>query len=354
MNNNVFFIDYEQRQHINLSKRANEIIELDMIRFNDDYELKNKSGFINTIIENYYDTFALSEKVVFKQINTIRKAIKTDNVSDRVTKQIIDVFTNEMMKNAIAEYAKKYEYSVPFKLKLNKKNVNLLVTVSSAVYFNEFAPRSALGFYIKAIVEDYATLSSEARERIYHRKLIEQIERSLKDSSLFSFREKTNAHLWKVVGLNMSESGAGLIVHFIKVQEKEEYVTFHNISLKDFARFSPTLIENEEINENYLEYVEHHQKFTQQTKDKTFDFFITFSDDGHWKYLYEEQTMSIIGIPVKDKPRTYKFNASEASLFNHFFKYGIFIENIEPLKTFNRFKLLHKAAYEKYDKKING
>ena len=76
MNNNIgFIINEESRQHINLSTYAMMIIEGDMIKFNDDYELRNKSGFINTIISNYYNDFPLSLQVALKQITAIQKAL---------------------------------------------------------------------------------------------------------------------------------------------------------------------------------------------------------------------------------------------------------------------------------------
>jgi hypothetical protein len=136
---NGFLINEESRQHINLSIKANSVIESDMVRFNDDYDLSNKSGFLNKILSNYYNSFPLSMVVALKQLNVIRKAIKSDAVSDRITSKIIDEFSYETMKNSISEYAKRYKYDIQLKLKLNKENASknthrdqVLVSISKA------------------------------------------------------------------------------------------------------------------------------------------------------------------------------------------------------------------------------
>ena len=49
-----FEINDERRHHINLSEESMQIIEKDMIQFNHDYNVRNKSGFLNRIFTNYY------------------------------------------------------------------------------------------------------------------------------------------------------------------------------------------------------------------------------------------------------------------------------------------------------------
>ena len=80
MNNELFAIfNTDNRQHINLSLYANEIIELGMVSFNDDHELKNKSGFLNTIIKNCHDEFPLAVNVVFSEFTKIDKNVERWN-----------------------------------------------------------------------------------------------------------------------------------------------------------------------------------------------------------------------------------------------------------------------------------
>jgi hypothetical protein len=177
--NKGFFITANQRQHINLSIKAMAIIESDMIRFKNDYEQSNRSGFMNIIIENYCHLFPLAKDVVLKEMNTIKKAISSENFSEKLVQNTISLFTEEMMKNAITEYTKNVQYGQMFKLKLNSHNVQLLSTLEEVAYFEKYAPRSGLGFYLKALLESYTVLPKEKREEVYFAQTIEKIKNAI-------------------------------------------------------------------------------------------------------------------------------------------------------------------------------
>jgi hypothetical protein len=350
----IFLINEESRQHINLSTKANTIIEADMIRFNFDYDLANKSGFINKIITNYYDNFPLSKNIALKQLHTIQKAIKYDTISEKVTTRIIDEFTNEIMKNTINEYAKKYEFDVQLKIKLNKENTAILSSLEEAKYFEEYAPRSGIGFYLKIILESYSDLSREEREKIFFRELIDQINIAIVNNSFMVIKDGKQVKKVKpqyvklsndrlchelvfVVPFEDSEYILGQIDHIkIKKLKKQEVIFLKNTEVSSKIRITPSDNNCDGLDSSQLE----NEKFV-----------IEFTDNGLNRFFFEEDSLSIYGIPDKNNEHKYTFYTTETKIFMNLFKFGLQARIISPASARDKFKELYKASYEAYNDK---
>ncbi|MBU1144540.1 MAG: WYL domain-containing protein [Firmicutes bacterium] len=348
-NNFGFIINEESRQHINLSTYAMKVIEADMIRFNDDYELKNKSGFINTIISNYYDDFPLSRSVALKQVDAIRKAIQTDNFSDKVTYKIIGEFTDEIMKNIINEYAEKYSNDIQFKLKLNKENRSLLVSLEDASYFEAYAPRSGIGYYLKIILESYAIQTREVRERIYFKQTIDKVERAIINHTVISYKENQTVKklcpyaIYKPTDKNSLELIYGIpdknteggIINTIKIK---------SLAIQELREYKEKfkVLGDEEFLKRFF-----NEKATVSAKP-TETFIIKFTYGGLQRFIHEEDSLPIIGIPNPNNKYLYTFTTNETQIFLYIFKFGLQAQIITPLDARERFKKLFKASYEAY------
>lgn len=350
MNNQGFYISPEGRQHLNLSKRANEVIELDMMRFNNDYDLKNKSGFINKIIENYHDTFPLSEGVALKQIYLMKKAIKSDNLGDRVTNKVIDVFTDEMMKNAIQEFSATQEYGINFKLKLNNATAAILESIATASYFEAFAPRSGLGFFIKAIIESYVRLSREEREYVYYQDLIEKINKSIADDSLIAYKEDGKPEQIRAFQIGYLEESSNLQVAYFLNNNGKFDQTFSAMRLKELALFQPTFLKKTGVPTGCPAGMHWPKQEHLIHKNEETEFEVRFSAKGLDLFFHEEDNLTIIGKPSKEDENIYTFKTTEDKLFLNLFKYGPDIEIISPKSAQHNFKALYKFAYEKFEK----
>lgn len=347
--NDGFLINEESRQHINLSTYAMKIIEADMIRFNDDYELKNKSGFINTIISNHFDAFPLSKSVSLKQINTIQQSIKRDEFSDKVTHKVIEEFTKEIMKNNIYEYAEKYSSDVQFKLKINKNNKELLESLDEAKFFEEYAPRSGIGFYLKIIVESYAEQIKEVRERIYFKETIEKIEGAIESRCIIKLlSKKTNQKISPLAIYKPYDSHSLELIYSVDDIDSTTQ-SIYTIKIKELTiqgfrilKEKSSDIEGDSI-KKLLE-----EKSTISAKPKQ-TFKIKFSSAGLKRFIYEEDSIPIIGIPDQEDKYLYNFQTTETHIFNYLFKYGLQARIVSPIDVRDRFKKLFKASYEAYE-----
>lgn len=342
-----FIISAENRQHINLSTNANQIIELDMMRFNDDYELRNKSGFINTIIANYYDKFPLSEAVALEQINIVRKAVNTDSVSDRAIKQVIDVFSEEMMKNTIQKFANGVSYDVSFKLKLDQQTTNLLAGVSTAQYFEDYAPRSGLGFYIKAILESYVNLPRKDREQIFFRKIVEKINKTIDENGFIVYRTNNEQYKISPSAVGYLENSSSLVVEYEFYDEKTDSTyAMMKKSVKELAKSHPTYIANPDLNATKKVY---YSLYEEKTLIPNYDFVVEFSENGLEMFLHDEHNLTIIGVPSPENPCIYTFHTNEVQFFNNLFKYGVEMRVLQPTFAQSQFKKLYDAAANNQD-----
>jgi hypothetical protein len=355
---NGFLINEESRQHINLSIKANSVIESDMVRFNDDYDLSNKSGFLNKILSNYYNSFPLSMVVALKQLNVIRKAIKSDAVSDRITSKIIDEFSYETMKNSISEYAKRYKYDIQLKLKLNKENAAILSSLEEAKYFEEHAPRSGVGFYLKSIFESYVTLSREKREKIYFKDLIEQINTSISNRTLLVIKDKGQVTKLLPWYIDKPTDKSSLELFYIIPNED---VSIENllgipgsIKIKDLKKRHVVFLKTRTsgiLSELGPLRIGNGSGFGSESRLEKEKFIVEFTEGGLKRFIFEEDALPIIGIPDQDNEYRYTFNTTEPQIFMHLFKFGLQAQIISPTAVREKFKRLYKASFEEYEQR---
>ena len=340
MINDQFLVNQENRQHINISRRAMEIVELDMIRFKNDYQLKNKSGFINTIISNYRDNFPLSPTILLKQIKEFDNT-KDGLISATVASQIGERLSNLIMRDNISAYSTMFSNEFQFKLKLNKENVEFFETFEDAIFFNSFAPRGAgLSFYIKIILETYSRLKKEDRERIYFLKTYELIEFARENKCYLTLMYKGNKTKGKV---KRSYCNHDVLTNYVEIECQISENSYHvfTISLKDLCHSKLKILK-----ERYHEIATAFDK--NEDTDNIIECKVRFDSIGLSLYTLEENKLDIIGIPSIDSQYIYTFKAAEQKLFINLFKFGPLAEIIEPLYLRNRFKELYEASAKKY------
>jgi uncharacterized protein YrzB (UPF0473 family) len=359
-NNTGFIINEENRQHINLSEQAMLVIEGDMIKFNNDYELKNKSGFINTIISNYHDAFPLSFNVALKQLEQIKTTLKNDDLPSRLTNKVVEEFSTEIMKSLINEYANRYTNEVQFKLKLNKDNKVLIEGLEEADYFNQFAPRSGIAFYIKILLESYARLNREDRERIFYKEIIEMIESAINKGRYLRIKE--NGKYIKVSPLYIdkayNEHSLEAVIYYNHNTSENDWVKIDTIKIKEIKEKDPRELKEKPLNkptEDTIKMVkEAYAKKESSSKKVIETFVVKFTPYGLERFIIEEDSIPLIGIQDQEDETIYRFKTTETKMFHHLFKFGAQAQILSPLNVRNRFKKLYEVSYNSYCENITN
>jgi hypothetical protein len=298
------------------------IIEADMIKFNKDYDLKNKSGFINKVISNYYDDFPLSLNVALKQMNVIQSTLKHEDFGKDLAKTVINKFSEQIMKNLIDEYKVKYDSQNQFKMKLNNENAELFESLEEALYFNDYAPRSGIAFYLKVLLESYALLSREEREKVYYREVFELLKKAIKNKTFIKLKVKDSYK--KVTPVLVHKPIKNPYHNLIYLEVDGEHYRILNvdikkiISIKNMKEKSPV-----ELSLRNVVIKELSQFVNRESYKKREDFRIEFTKYGLERFVIEEDDIPIIGIPDQDNNKVYTFKATETDIFNHLFKFAL-------------------------------
>jgi hypothetical protein len=157
------------KQHLNLSLSAYEVVSNDMFTFGED----KLSGFINTVFEHYYPK---AEASISRTLSCLRDDISkllSDIPEDGKTKKrIVDRLIKQREKD-LAEKAASYERGKPFKFWINKRNLEYLTEANSECGEEVFYPTR--GRYIKSVLEEYSRLPYIEREKVYFTPFVEAI-----------------------------------------------------------------------------------------------------------------------------------------------------------------------------------
>lgn len=171
-----YFDEYEndKKQHINLSDEAWEIIKRDIIVFSGNKLYQSKSGFLNKIFYNFYEsanasiTLRCIEKEEELEDIFSSKEFNSLNIDERDTiiTDMLDFYKNSLIAKSLC-----YKKGHGEKFRINISNVKILKNSMENKNYN-----NSIGGYLKAIFEEYALLSEFERERIFFKNIIDNIE----------------------------------------------------------------------------------------------------------------------------------------------------------------------------------
>lgn len=157
----------EQRQHINLSKHAYETIKSDSITFSGGLNL---SGIINRIFLNYYEQSkaAISNQAKLQELR-LRELIPETDDNSQIIHLIVDNYSKDAIQSSLA-----LPKDIALKIRLQNEVYDLLYP-SEGIDWPEKSFYPSPGSFLKAVLEDYATLSFYKREAIYYKQTIDTI-----------------------------------------------------------------------------------------------------------------------------------------------------------------------------------
>lgn len=150
----------EQRQHLNLSTRAYNVVKVDAQTF---MQSPSISGFINCLVSTFGD---FSEANIPYAENRKREELR-ESLTDFGNSEIVTNIIDKLCKEYVTELIEKYRHlpkERQLKIRLNNSNYESL-------YLSEVRPEieiyGSVGEYLKAIIEDYASHPMAERERLF-------------------------------------------------------------------------------------------------------------------------------------------------------------------------------------------
>jgi hypothetical protein len=336
----------DNKQHLNLSVSAMQIIENDMLIFN---SAKNLSGFLNQVFSNYIDdaesSISLSLEKEKRHLEEVMKALPQD-----LRYVSIDTLIKDY-KGCLLKKVKNYPKGEGIKFRINQRNFNYLTQEDSECHEDLYYTR--IGQYFKAVIEEYASKTFLDRERIYLKDtftlITEAIERHRQLKVRVSSGRAFYVYPYKIT------SGQGASHHYligrtlpVKGETVEQNTT--NSSLRISNLYDIKILESksgrltngqkEELDSEII------TKGPQFMANETSDIHVYLSPVGKQKYKNQlhlrPQHFNIIDDSI------YVFQCTELQIEYYFFKFGKDAKVLKPQHLAERLSKQYKEAYNFY------
>ena len=353
-------LDVNYKQHVNLSNYAWSVIDDDIANFNNCMEKTSFSGFLNRIFKNFYDksvaSISLRNMELLDKLRNLFSLDKKSNKDKVLTNTFITTLVNYNSDNLIKN-VKSYSKDEGRKFRINKENIDIL---KESLEANNYT--NSIGLYLKAIYEDYATKPTYIRERIYYKEVVDIIESSINLKKKLKvtlvdrlsstnkiinrkfylspykiMQDKNNMFNYLVCYCEeILEDGSILdkriasfrISRFKKVDIMSSMNNF--ISKENIKRIEESLLNND----------------VQYLASDVVDIKIKFLDKG--LELFNRQIYSRPNNYTKIEENIYSFKCSEIQAINYFFKFGKYIEILEPIDLRDKFIYRYSKALDIY------
>ena len=335
-------ISLEQRQHINLSQYAYDIVRNDSLNF---LGTLNISGFINTIVNNskvdsFDDLSIIEEERLKDELSSYSKSGRTVKLSEpelEIIKKIAVAHRSYLMNSS-----KIYSKDVVLKIRLNNKLYNELY--SSDWDGDKYG--LSQGEYIKSIIEEYARKTIFDRESVFYKEVIDDINRyvSVTDTEkriLLITYPNGKKFLFKPYRLSENyEANFHYLIGMSKAEGEDEYkiVSFRLSRIKEIRPRGKSLGSGK-ITKKEEKLIEKRLKESgvQYMLDGPEKYVIQLTKYGMNLYnsIYNQRPVYDLKEENKDGTYTLTINATNIQITNYFFQFGKEAMIISPIKTRN-------------------
>lgn len=332
------------KQHLNLSALAYEVMESDMFTFGEE----KRSGFINTVFENYCP---LAEASIARTLNQLEGELLkrlSDPPGDEKTKQQTVKALIQEKRKALLNKVESYERGKSFKIWLNKKNMEYLTEANSECC--EDKHYSSRAKYIKAVLEEYARLPYVERERIYFAPFMQEMEAAIrKQKQLRIDTDKDfsySVYPYRIMSDPLSTANylVGYSTPHNDPEDEKQPCSFRISALK--------LVRMEKSKSASLKSGDW-KLLDQMIKKRGVQFMVGREEDIHVRLTksgvskYYRQ-VHLRPHCIRTEEDVFVFRCTPAQAEFYFFKFGKDAEILSPLDLRNKFKRMYESAAEIY------
>ncbi|MBE5738724.1 MAG: WYL domain-containing protein [Clostridiales bacterium] len=357
--------DLDKKQHINLSESAWCVIEQDIKNFYLDEKAESKSGFLNTVIANFYELAEASislrcknkEEELRRLLSGDNKGSDMDESLSRVVSSICKAYMDELI-NKTYSYPKGHGE----KFRINQGNVNLLRDdVHEEKYYDD-----NVGQYLKALYEEYCLLQTFERERVFFKKNFDEINKAISEQKKLkiTIKQKHNPIANTTYNRKFYVTPYKIVQDTTKsynylVGLAEEILPDNTLTEKKISSFRISRIDKVMVCTTMSGRLSQEKKdcIEKELREKTPQFMagdlidvkIRFTKKGYENYNRLLYLRPNNYTKVDGEDLTYVFHCTEMQCMSYFLKFVRDAEILEPLYLRNKFKDRYKNALEVYE-----
>lgn len=298
-----FISDIDPRQRVNLSERAQEVIISDLLDF--EGEKPAFSGAVSKVFVAYYRQAKHDSEIVAKY-TTIKPSVHVKQ-APRLQNEVIKIV--ERSSNTLNNV---YEGSV--------------------------------GKFVKSVIEQYSDLPYSERAMVYFFKSIKVIEAAIKSKERIMIETSEGWYSMRPYCIDTDKITAhNYLIGYTKSSDGEE--------TPDVFRLSRILnVESEgvgELTEREIDFLKDaiKKRGVPFLREAPQVIKVRLTPTGQRLYSRLIHNRPIYDIKDGD---TYVFNCTLSQVEYYFFKFGADVEIIEPVSLRDKFKAMHKKAFEQY------
>lgn len=334
-------LNSENKQHINLSNHAINVLINDMSAF----QVENKSTFINRIIENFSliadSTISLSSEKYYSEISE-----KLQNYDQKYISDICGTLTNCFISETINRYSKLPKDNA-FKIRINKTNYDYLFIdcLEDQYYSNS-------GEYIKSLIEEYTQKDFVDREQIFASDYFRLIENAITSEKTLSIR-LTNGKALKVRPYKIVTDSLSMYHYLvgISILTNEKNETIKNL-------FSCRISNLEKIRMlQEHSFISKQEKNTLESAIRNKGVQFLYEDIDEFKIYLTDQGIDMYNRILHLRPsfssiecdkHTYNFICSYRQIEFYFLKFGAEAIILSPVQKKEQFHQFYQNALQAY------
>lgn len=334
-----FECNLEQKQHINLSYEAWDIIDSDCISFSNCSDQISLSKFLNTIILNFYDiansTLSIKESSFKTELNV---QINESNINLEANKSaLVDFLTKKYIDNEQLKLVK-YEKGEGRKFRLSNECYYILSLIDDFKFY------SNLGMYLKSLFEEYVRKPYVERERIFFKETIKKIEFALSNNCVLNIKTFNQLERFKLSPFCIKEDRYSTFNYLVgvatsKTWDTDTFIKPFSIRISRIEFIKPLTSERtiitKEIKKELKQELE--QIDVSFVSDNLISLVVKFTENGLKKYFSFIRQRPKINEIIDSQNRIYKFICPYSQALYYFYKFGPDIEIIQPLRLRNKF-----------------
>lgn len=346
------------KQHINLSEHAWLIIKEDMKDFYYDESKAKLSNFLNIIFINYYQQADASISIKFEQkyreLQDLFSSIYLNK--DDFISILINKYEKELTNKSLS-----YPQGKAEKFRINKESLSILKRSNEGIYYKD----ATIGLYLKAIFEEYTTLPSYIREKIFFKEFHDKINLAI------ASKNKIKITLLPTISYKGTKnlSKTFIVSPYKILQDKtksynyligysEERKPDGNYLEKRMSSFRISRIENMTILSSYNNFFSKDEisNIEKELLKKGVQYLAGEIPDEGIIIKFSKKGLESFKRQIYMRPQnyekidefTYKFHCTEAQIINYFFKFGKDAQIIQPISLRNLFIKKYQDALDIY------
>ena len=348
--NGIDEIIESRRQHVNFSPSAYLTIQEDIRNFDTSGKI-TKTGFLNTIFQNYYE---LADASI-----SIREKSQRDSLLDIFTKSIdknkefIDTYV-KLYVSKLKKKIKSYQLGTSDtseKLRLDKKT-QLILCSNQKLGSDKY--EGSVGKYLKAIYEEYALKLPYEREQIYFADTYNKITDSITNKKALRITLYSKKSYY-VIPYKITQNKTNTYNYLVGYSFEDD----DNKNSKKTASFRISNIAHIQTHGKFTLKSDEIKKLELELHTKSAEFMT--GDLSRIKVRFSNLGISLFKKQLYLRPNEYEVDSNNDHIYNfsctftqanyYFFKFGNEVEILEPLDLRAHFKEKYRTAYEVYKDK---